>query len=270
MLRGKYNSAVIHARNRRSSARGFTLLELLVSMLIGLIVTGAAFSVLEFTTSDVKLTTERAHLDQAGRVALENIMLKLHSSCVAAELRPIQIGSNENELALLSERSLLNKYNEPASSPTEVRERKIVFNSAAKTLTEKSWPTLSPKFEASEPATPTTLLLLKGVRRTVQEGKEVPIFRYYRYYKSGDTIPTGDTTLPYGELNPTPLASAAMACKTETERVAKVAVSFTLAPEGNEGVFAKGYRPIAFEDSAILRLAPASEAERNFTCTEKT
>jgi general secretion pathway protein G len=30
MLRGKYNSAVIHARNRRSSARGFTLLELMI------------------------------------------------------------------------------------------------------------------------------------------------------------------------------------------------------------------------------------------------
>jgi prepilin-type N-terminal cleavage/methylation domain-containing protein len=257
-----------HLRNER----GFTLIELLVSMLIGLVVTGAAFSILEFTTSDVKLTTERAHLDQAGRVALENIMLELHSACIKVEARPVEPGTNENELIFLSERSPLNaKYQEPTSSLNEVRERKIIFNKAAGTLTEKSWPTLlASKYEATEPATPTTQLLLKGVKRMVQEGKEVPIFRYYRYYKSSDAIPTGDTTTPYGELYPTPMQSTELSIKEELKAVTKVAVGFTLTPEGNEGVFAKGYRPIAFEDSAILRLAPASEAERNFTCTEKT
>ncbi len=250
---------------------GFSLIELLVSMLIGLLVTGAAFSILEFTTSDVKLTTERAHLDQAGRVALENIMLELHSACVKVETRPIKLGSNENELLFLSERSPLNAvYKEPTASLAEVRERKIIFNKATGTLTEKSWVAPYPSYEAAEPTTPTTVLLLKGVKRTTQEGKEVPVFRYYRYYKSSDPIPTGDTTTPYGELYPTPMTTTELANKEELKAVTKVAVSFTLAPEGNEGVFAKGYRPIAFEDSAILRLAPASEAERNFTCTEKT
>ena len=183
---------------RLRDERGFTLIELLVSMLIGLIVTGAAFAILEFTTSDVKLTTERAHLDQAGRIALENIMLELHSACVRAETRPIELGSNENELVFLSERSPLNAtYKEPSASLAEVRERKIIFNKAAGTLTEKSWPTqLSNGYQATEPATPTTVLLLKGVKRTVQEGAEVPIFRYYRYYKSTDQLPTGDTTMP--------------------------------------------------------------------------
>jgi hypothetical protein len=171
---------------------------------------------------------------------------------------------------LLSERSPLNAvYKEPTSYIAEVRERKIIFNEAAKTLTEKSWPTPYPKYEAAEPATPTKVLLLKGLRRTVQEGKEVPIFRYYRYYKSTDPIPTGDTTTPYGEIYPTPMLASELSNKEELKLVTKVAVSFTLAPEGNEGVFAKGYRPIAFEDSAILRLAPAAETERNFTCTEK-
>jgi prepilin-type N-terminal cleavage/methylation domain-containing protein len=260
-----------HVIRHLRDERGFTLIELLVSMLIGLLVTGAAFSILEFTTSDVKLTTERAHLDQAGRIALENMMLELHSACVKVEARPIEPGSNENELLFLSERSPLNAtYKEPTSSLAEVRERKIVFNKVTGTLVEKSWPTPYPKYEASEPSTPTTQLLLKGVKRTVQEGKEVPIFRYYRYYKSSDAIPTGDTTTPYGELYPTPMQPTELANKEELKAVTKVAVSFTLAPEGNEGVFAKGYRPIPFEDSAILRLAPASEAERNFTCTEKT
>jgi prepilin-type N-terminal cleavage/methylation domain-containing protein len=251
---------------------GFTLIELLVSMLIGLIVTGAAFAILEFTTSDVKLTTERAHLDQAGRIALENIMLELHSACVQVEVHPIEPGSNENEILFLSERSPLNTlYKEPTSTLPEVRERKIVFNKAAGTLIEKSWPTLlTNKYVATEPTSPTTELLLKGVKPTVEEGKAVPIFRYYRYYQSTDQLPSGDTTMPYGELNPEPIPSSKLTTTAQTMVVAKVAVSFTLAPEGNESVFAKGYRPIAFEDSAILRLAPASESERNFSCTERT
>ncbi len=50
---------------------------------------------------------------------------------------------------------------------------------------------------------------------------------------------------------------------TEAEKVAKVTVSFTLAPEGKESLLAKGDQPVALEDSAILRLAPSSEEATN-------
>ena len=48
-------------------------------------------------------------------------------------------------------------------------------------------------------------------------------------------------------------------------------VSFTLAPEGKESVSFNDDRPVALEDSAVLRLAPSSEKPRpNLPCSEKT
>jgi hypothetical protein len=57
---------------------------------------------------------------------------------------------------------------------------------------------------------------------------------------------------------------------TDAEKVAKVNVSFTLTPEGSEGIIAKGGQPVALEDSAVLRFTPASEeaANTNQPCAE--
>jgi hypothetical protein len=56
----------------------------------------------------------------------------------------------------------------------------------------------------------------------------------------------------------------------EAERAAKVRVAFTLDTEGKESIFAKGYRPVNLEDSAIFSLEPSSEnaSDPNFPCNE--
>jgi len=245
------------------SERGFTLIELLVSMAMGIIIILAAFSLLDFTTRDVSRITSRAQVDQTGRVALEKLMLQLHSSCVAPTVNPIQPGGNENVLKFISESSPLNTYKEPVSSLSTVRLREIIYKAASGktegTLTEKSWPSTgtSPNYVFDEKAAPTERKLLTGVTQTASE----PVFRYYRYYREGDT------GAKLGQINP----NATTATKeSESEFIARVTVSFTLAPEGQESAFAKGDRPVALEDSAVLRLSPSSEASSNpnYPCSQ--
>ncbi len=247
------------------SERGFTLIELLVSMAMGIIIILAAFSLLDFTTRDVSRITSRAQVDQTGRVALEKLMLQLHSSCVAPTVNPIQPGGNENVLKFISESSPLNTYKEPVSSLSTVRLREIVYTPASGktegTLTEKSWPSTgtSPNYVFDEKAAPTERKLLTGVTQTASE----PVFRYYRYYREGDT------GAKLGQINPNPVA-VPLEKELESEIISKVTVSFTLAPEGQESAFAKGDRAVALEDSAILRLAPSSEASSNpnYPCSQ--
>jgi prepilin-type N-terminal cleavage/methylation domain-containing protein len=238
--------------------QGYTLVELLIAMALGLIVSLAAFSILEFTGSDVSRINNRAHVDQTGRVALEKIMLELHSACVAVTINPILPGSNENELKFISETSPLNTNKEPVSSLSTVRMHKIIYNKAEGTLTEKSWPStaasVSPEYKfIEEAATEKKTKLLTGVKQT----ESTPIFQYYRYYQEGDT------GVKLGQLNPSPMTAEALKKETESEKVAKVTASLTLAPEGKEGAFAKGDQPVALEDSAIFRLTPSSEAAGN-------
>jgi prepilin-type N-terminal cleavage/methylation domain-containing protein len=247
---------------------GFTLIELLVAMVVGLVVSLAAFTLLEFTTSDVSLTTERAHVTQTGRTALEKIMVQLHSTCVDGEgyYHPVIVGSTGSELKFISETSPVNVESQPTSSLATVHLRKIIFSEAKETLIEKSWLSkgTAPKYEFKETETPTETLLLKGIKKT----GITPIFQYYRYYQSTDTIPTGHSSIPYGELYPTPLVVPLV--EKEAERVAKVTVAFTLDPEGKESIFAKGYRPVNLEDSAVFSLEPSSESvsDPNFPCNE--
>jgi len=238
--------------------RGVTLIELLVAMIMALVVSLAAFSILEFTSSDVSRITSRAHVDQTGRIALQKIMLALHSSCVALEVNPIVEGSTGEKLKFISESGT-----EPAFST--VHEHVITYNETAGTLTEQTFPSTGAETkEGNYPFSTTpssTTKLLTGVKPT----GTTAIFQYYKYYKKGETIPTGDVEAPYGELIPGSGLTPA-----EAEAVAKVTIGFTLKPEGTEGVIAKGHQPIALEDSAVFRLTPSSTSSEslNSPCSE--
>ncbi len=77
------------ARSRRSS--GFTLIELLVAMSIATVVSLAAFSIITFATQQVLHNAERGDAQQRVRIALENLMLELHSGCVSAPVTPLRV-----------------------------------------------------------------------------------------------------------------------------------------------------------------------------------
>jgi prepilin-type N-terminal cleavage/methylation domain-containing protein len=262
---------------RLREERGFTLIELLVAMSLGIIVSGVALSLLNFTTADVTRITERVHADQTGRVALEKLMLALHSSCVAAKTAktdPIRPESTENKLRFLSETSAENEYHEPSAALPNITLHEVLFTEGSgKTegaLTENLWTStgVPPNYEFNEKAAPTTKrTLLTGIEKTENAKKELlPIFRYYRYYREGDSKAV------LGELDPTSLVSGSgKLSEAEAPDVAKISVSFTAVPEGKENKLNTelgGGRPVALEDSAILRLSPSSEESANLPCAE--
>jgi prepilin-type N-terminal cleavage/methylation domain-containing protein len=268
------NLSHIHLRGEH----GVTLIELLVAMIMALVLSLAAFSILQFTTDDVSRITARAHVDQTGRAALEKIMLQLHSACVSVNVNPIQAKSSETRMKFVSETSSLNSSGEPTSSFATVKLHELIYTplsgKVAGTLTEKAWKSTGTNTSTGEyifnnetesPAE--TKLLLTGI----VQSETVPIFQYYRYYNSKDTkIKNGEAKL--GEIDELePMSNVTMAKEeikektriTEAEKVAKVLVSFTLTPETHESIIAKGGQPVALEDSAVLRFTPASEEAGN-------
>ena len=173
--------------------RGFTLIELLVAMSLGIIVSGVALSLLNFTTADVTRITERVHADQSGRVALEKLMLALHSSCLTAKSDPVKPESTEGILRFVSETSTENEHGEPSAALPTIKLHEIVYTAGSGktegTLTEKSWTSkgVPPNYEFNEKETPTKRTLLTGVQQTETAKKEIlPVFRYYRYYRETD------------------------------------------------------------------------------------
>ncbi len=96
-------------------------------MSLGIIVSGIALSLLNFTTADVTRITERVHADQTGRVALEKLMLALHSSCLTAKSDPIKPESTESKLRFVSETSGENEHGEPSAALPTIRLHEVIY-----------------------------------------------------------------------------------------------------------------------------------------------
>ncbi len=230
------------ALSRLRSEHGFTLIELLVSMVAAIVVTGAAFAVLQISLKQTSLISDKVQANQLGRTAMTRIIDELHSACIAPDFTPIQEKSTGSELifknAYSSEAVILNaKESEPKATGTGVFEHDIVWNSTAKTLTdyvyksesgegaEAKFPSLdysSTTHEAEHASPKKGILLARNVTQT--EGQ--PIFTYYKYNTSSSSSSTqGVSTLtPVATVATTPLPAA------EAEETASVLVRFREAP----------------------------------------
>ena len=238
---------------------GFTLIELLVSMLVATVITGAAMSFLIFTTEDVSHITARVGVDQEGRVEMQRLISELNSACDAPNAAPILTGTSASALIFES------AAGEGAELPA-IEKHEVIFTKATGTtegtLVENDYVSTKPtevegRLRVAFSSTPTAKRrLLTGIEPT-QYGSEkaTPIFRYYRYYYEGASPPQGQSTPPYGEIDPNPLENPS----AEAANIAKVTIAFTLAPRGKEVVSFNHDRPVALEDSALFRLAPSSE-----------
>jgi prepilin-type N-terminal cleavage/methylation domain-containing protein len=265
MSRGNYKRRPLSVRDEH----GFTLIELLVSMLVATVITGAAFSFLIFTTEDVSHITSRVGVDQTGRTMLQRIMAELHSGCLKPHSHPIEEGSSSTKLIFISEGG------EAAALPS-VDKHELIYTKGSSspnegTLIEKTFVSTGPTEEHGEltykfGATPTSSTkLLTGIEQTKYGSEEAtPIFRYYRYYHEGDSPPAGSSTVPYGEIDPTPVSNPS----SEAANITKVTMAFTLAPEGKEAVSFNHDRPVTLEDSTLFRLEPSSETPniKNLPC----
>src|ERR1700740_3101773 len=72
------------------SERGFTLMETLMAMVTGVIVTGALLAILEVSLRQQTRITDHAQADQIGRTRMNNIVDALHSSCTGFSATAIQ------------------------------------------------------------------------------------------------------------------------------------------------------------------------------------
>lgn len=228
-------SAVIAPRLARAGrigrdSRGFTLIETLVAMLTGIVVTAALFAILEVSMHQSARAADVVQASQLGRATMTRMVDELRSSCLATEFVPIQEKSSNTELYFR------NSYSEKAI-PTSASEHKIVWNEATGVLTDFTYPSTGgtyPSFTYSSTASPSTGTQI-GERIYAQgttsvknkEGKAetipTPIFRYYKYAtKAGNA--EEDTNLPVGTLTPIELGSKEE-LKTKAAEVAAVQIN---------------------------------------------
>ena len=236
--------------------QGFSIMELLVAMITGLVVVFSLFTILEVTVRQTSRLTDTVQADTLGRATLTRIVDELHTACIGREFTPVQAGSTGKELIFRT------AYGEGALiEKAQAAEHRIVWKG--------TWPSYGELIDKTIPATAGTapnftysgetptggVRIGQYVYETEESGKAIPIFRYERYAtKSSDSETTGLSTLEAF----TPPSSGLAAPEAKT--VAAVQVSFATAATGSKAE-TKLFREDEFASLVTFAFAaPASEA----------
>ncbi len=209
---------------------GFTLVELLLAMVLGIGVLMGTLTLIETSMSSSARVVSRVDANQRARPVMQRIMDQLHSSCVGANVTPIRAGSTGTSVSFLHQSG-------EAVNPTPDR---VVISLAGDNLTQSVYPATggtAPNWTFS--STPSsTRQLLTNVGPAVVGRTQPPLFQYLAY--SSDNLST---------LLPTPLSTA------DAARAVEVRVAFSTFP--GQSPTADAHSEITLTDSAVLRLSPA-------------
>jgi type II secretory pathway component PulJ len=251
----------LHHIGHASREDGFTLPELLVSMIAGLVVVGALFTIMDVTLHQTSRTYTKLDATQRARPTMEAIENELHSACVGGNTSPIQSGSDANNLIFVTQ------YGTAASPVPQWHQ--ISYSAGAKTLTESVYAVTgaAPNWARGAQVGGTRTLLtnvqqqLAGTPATAQN-----VFQYFAYepaYKDSsgntdmivldglNTVP-GATTFP----NPDPLPASPLSA-TDAPSTVEVLINMVVGASG-----ARGLNPAlsgvndTVTDAVLLRLTP--------------
>jgi Tfp pilus assembly protein PilW len=257
----------VRVRAALRDERGFTLVELLVATLAGIIVTTATAAVVIASVHFSSNFGNRVDANQEGRVAMEKITQALNSSCVATGVTPLvgtpaatgmvggaASGSDASDAVFysaLSDLATIEPNEVEISLTGTAPSQQLVMYTYTNTNAVGTPP---PWTFSTTPSPAGGFVLLPNAAQATINGTVQPVFQYYGYTSSGSI----DTT-----AFATPLSA------TDAANTAEVTISFEALPS-NKGanLSAKG-AGANINDSVVLKLTPASSAPNgsNTPCT---
>lgn len=259
------------ARAALRDERGFTLIELIVATMAGIIVAAATSAVVIASVHFSSNFGNRVDANQEGRVAMEKITQALNSSCVATGVTPLvgtpaptgmvggaASGSDASDAVFYSALS-----DSPTIEPNEVEisltgtapSQQLVLYTYANSNAATT-PPPAPPWTFATTATPSGgFVLLPDAAQATINGAVKPVFQYFSYNTAT------------GQMNTTPLAVPLSA--TDAANTAEVTVSFEALPSNKGANLSAPGAGANISDSVVLRLTPASSNPNgsNTPCT---
>lgn len=261
-------SAISHVRRRHASREaGFTLIEVLVTILAGSVVMLALFGMLDFTLKQTTRTDSYVDATQRSRNVVETLENEMHSACLASGETPIQAASSGTTIEFVSQFG-------NAANVTPM-ERLITFDaSGGGTLTESDYAVnggQAPNWTFS--TTPqSTKTLLTNI--SLQNGSTA-MFSYFAYAQplqasgaaytdpggnpymmliDGTNEVPGTSVVPAAQPLAVPLSAANSQIATE------ISMSMSVGPSGGTGENTSNPADtrVDVNDSVVLRLTPAA------------
>jgi len=220
---------------------GFTLPELLVAMTIAMVVSLAAFSLIEFVMKQTGQATGRIDATQRGRIAMETITRQLRSQVCLPSGTPSMVNRPGN-VTDADDISFFVDFRD-GSDPTLAPDlHTLSFDAANKRIVESDiagGKNLNPVTDLPYNGTPASKTILTDV---VAPPDGTPVFRYYAY--DGTAIP-----LPISAAN--------------LKKIAQIKIAFMALPSRGK---ATDRGTVLFQDQIFVRDVDPNVAIPNPTC----
>jgi prepilin-type N-terminal cleavage/methylation domain-containing protein len=224
------------------SESGFTLIELMVALIIGIVVSTATLAIVITSVHLSSNYNDRVDANQQGRTAMLKIVQALNSSCVASSVAPILSASDSNDVWFYS---LLGDA--PALNPNKVE---ISLTGGSLVMTTYPYASGSaPNWVFSGTASSTFTLVQHAQAIAIPS---TAVFQYFGYGSGGALSTTAYSTSPNLGSN--------------AATTAEVKINFVANPSDNWTAL---NRTASISDAVVLRLATASGASSatNLPCT---
>jgi prepilin-type N-terminal cleavage/methylation domain-containing protein len=212
----------------RTGQEGYTLVELLVAMTVGLIVVFGAFTLISSAGPLAATTRGRVDATQRGRSALDQMLVQLRSqTCLDSARVPVTLAKEDEVLF----------YSNFGDETTLPQQRRLRFANGE--VIEEMW-----QASGSPPAWdwPTTPTRTRSVATGLAQQGGTAFFRFYAFTTTAPVEPTRELVPPTTGLSAADLAD-----------VVRVDVTFASRSSG-DGARAKD---VPFEGSALVRTASA-------------
>jgi Tfp pilus assembly protein PilW len=246
-----------------SDEAGFTLVELLATMVAGVVVLLALGTIMDVTLKETTRSFTLVDATNRTRPVFQLLENELHSACFADGEYPIQAGSNPNALMFLT------SYGNGAT-PTEVW-HEVDYNAPpVATLTDTTYSTVYSVVNgvgtwSRGTKQGSTRTLLTNVAKT----GSAAVFQYYAYQTAPGTDAAGnqymilpDGTAPVPGTSTTvnnPLAPGGSLSATQAPTAAEALITLTVGPAGgfNENTNLANVGQ-SVTDSIAFRFTPAA------------
>jgi Tfp pilus assembly protein PilW len=210
---------------RARDEHGFTLVEMVVAMATGIIVSLALFAILDFSVRQSGRLNDLAQATQLGRGAMTKMVDELHSACLSPGFTPVQEKSSATSLRFINANSPEAVISKTSAYQHNIEWKEEAGGKGAGVLTDYKYAANSgelPTFTFSSTASPTG-----GTRigEKIAKTGSTPIFQYYEYSLTN----SGASETPEGTLAPVSPPTTGFTAE-EAKKVAAVLISFNTAP----------------------------------------
>ncbi|MGH2616458.1 MAG: PilW family protein [Thermomicrobiales bacterium] len=220
-------------RKRLTEESGFTVMELLVASLLGVVVILSAAAMMDGAQGHTTRVTGRVDGTQRGRVAMEQITQRLRSQVCLGTATPVT-EATDNSVTFYAD------LGDEAFTPEQ---RRIYIS--GNDLREQVWTGSGTPPNVSFPGPPTERVIVQGIERAKdQSGSPLPYLAYYAYDASTPTEPR--------ELLTTPVSLA------DRARLVRVQIAFRTRVAGQDERV-----DTTFVNSVIVRMANPTDPDQD-------